>query len=113
MTAKVLGFKQPQPRAPRVWFYRPTLHWFGWRTLVPVIWGSDEWHSRDLCLGWNPTGQVVIRLWRFRDCDPDECVDFMCPSCGQWLGAARNGVWFCIRCESEDWDDDDEDVRAA
>lgn len=87
-------------RAPRVWFYAPELHWYGWQTLLPWIWGSDEWHRRDLALGWGFTGRIVIALWKFKrpcDCGPE------CPDCGRLIGASVNGVWQpCWHCEKED-----------
>lgn len=47
-------------RGPRVWFYKPTLWWYGWRTLLPVWRGGDEWGRRTIVIGWNFTGQVVV-----------------------------------------------------
>ena len=52
----------------RPWFYRPTLYWYGWRTLRPFWLGDDEWCRRTLVLGWNITGQIVIPLRECRGC---------------------------------------------
>lgn len=48
---------------PRVWFYRPCLYWFGWKTISPIYIGGDEWNRWTLMLGWTVTGRVVIALW--------------------------------------------------
>lgn len=50
-------------RKPRIWFYRPQLHWFGWKTLSPIVLGGDEWDRWTIMLGWTVTGRVVIALW--------------------------------------------------
>lgn len=50
-------------RKPRVWFYRPQLHWRGWRTLLPLSRGGDEFWRTTLVIGWVVTGQVVVALW--------------------------------------------------
>jgi hypothetical protein len=56
---------------PRVWFYRPVMYWYGWRTLRPFWFGNSEprdpardgtHFGRTLVLGWTITGQVVIWL---------------------------------------------------
>lgn len=49
----------------RVWFYRPSVWWFGWRTLLPYRLGCDEHNRRVLSIGWAITGQLNIAL---RDC---------------------------------------------
>lgn len=49
----------------RVWFYKPQLHWHGWRTLLPLnARGGDEWDWHTLTLGWTVTGRVVVALRR-------------------------------------------------
>jgi hypothetical protein len=53
----------------RPWLYRPELHWFGWKTLLPAWLGGDEWCRRTLVVGWNFTGQVVIPLRYCRGCE--------------------------------------------
>jgi len=50
----------------RVWLYRPELHWFGWMTLAPVMFGGDEYGRRTVVLGWNLLGQVVIAYGKAR-----------------------------------------------
>lgn len=49
-----------RPLRTRVWFWKPELHWYGWRTLHPWFTGGDEhdWHT--ICLGWNFTGRIII-----------------------------------------------------
>jgi hypothetical protein len=49
-------------RPPKVWFYRPRWHWFGWATLLPWYFGGDEYDRRTLMLGWAITGRVVFPL---------------------------------------------------
>lgn len=49
-------------RKPRLWFYKPTIWWYGWRTFVPVWLGGDEWGRRTLVIGWNFIGQLVIAI---------------------------------------------------
>jgi hypothetical protein len=58
--------------APRVYFWKPERHWYGWRTLWPVWTGEDPDGVRTLLLGWTVTGRAVVRLW---ECKDPECVD--------------------------------------
>jgi hypothetical protein len=44
------------------WFYRPQWYWYGWKTLLPISLGGDEWCRRDLVLGVSITGRVIIPL---------------------------------------------------
>lgn len=65
----------------KIWFYKPTLYWFGWKTLLPFARGGDEWCRRTLVIGWSLTGQIVIPLWYCKGCD----------GCG---GMVDGGAWF-------------------
>jgi hypothetical protein len=49
----------------RIWAYRPELYWFGWRTLLPLRTGADEYLRHTVVLGWTITGRIVIA---YRDC---------------------------------------------
>lgn len=53
-----------RPWSDRIWFWRPSLHWYGWRTLIPVVRGGDEYDWHTLMLGWTITGRVIIALRR-------------------------------------------------
>ena len=57
-------------RAPRVWFYRPQVHWYGWWTLVPFFYGHDEHARRVLVFGWTLTGRLCVAVW---GCGDPEC----------------------------------------
>lgn len=72
----------------RFWFYRPSVHWYGWKALRPFWFGDDEFHRKTVVIGWNPTGQVVIALWRFRNCGEDCEGRTECPVCtaSVWYG---------------------------
>ena len=86
--------------APRIWFNKPCIrNWYGWRTLLPFIWGNDEWHRRDLAIGWSQTGRIVIALWHFNldKCDPEECGGFC--DCGRLYSARINDIWECGNCD--------------
>lgn len=54
----------------RVWFYAPALYWFGWKTLLPVTFGHDEWSRQTLVIGWSITGRIVIPIGY---CGDDNC----------------------------------------
>ena len=54
----------------RIWFYRPELHWFGWRTLLPAHRAADEYDRHTLMLGWTVTGRIVIA---YRKCPGQNC----------------------------------------
>lgn len=54
----------------RVWFWKPSWHWFGWETLLPIGLGHDELARRTLVLGWTFTGRVIIPLG---DCGSEDC----------------------------------------
>ena len=45
------------------WFYKPQWYWFGWKTLLPVSFGGDEWCRLDLVVGFTITGRIIIPLW--------------------------------------------------
>ena len=53
-----------RPLSHRVWFWKPQLHWFGWRTLVPFYRGGDEWDWHTIVLGWTITGRVIFATRR-------------------------------------------------
>jgi hypothetical protein len=63
----------------RIWFYKPNLYWHGWRTFVPVFFGTDEFERHTVVLGWTVTGRVVIArknpcpggCWMWVDTDED------------------------------------------
>ena len=57
----------------RFWFYRPQWYWFGWRTLVPMRFGHDEWSRKALLLGWTITGEIVIALGY---CGDPDCYEY-------------------------------------
>lgn len=62
-----------RPLRSRVWFYKPTLYWYGWPTLRPFWRGGDEFNWHTLVIGWNLTGQVIIAT---RPCDgTGRCAD--------------------------------------
>lgn len=54
----------------RIWFWKPQWHWFGWRTLVPFMYGHDQYARRTILFGWTVTGRIIIALW---DCGNEEC----------------------------------------
>lgn len=49
-----------RPWRSRVWFYKPELYWYGWKTLRPVWYGGDEFNWHTVVIGWNLFGQAVI-----------------------------------------------------
>lgn len=54
----------------RIWFWKPQLHWFGWRTLIPFQTGGDEFGYRTIVLGWTVTGRIIIAVQK---CFCPEC----------------------------------------
>lgn len=66
----VVKFDQAR-REARIWFWRPQWHWFGWKTLIPFMYGHDEYARRTLLLGWTVTGRVIIPLWF---CGDEKCL---------------------------------------
>lgn len=48
----------------RVWFWKPSWYWHGWRTLLPWYIGGDESGRRTLLLGWTVTGRVIVAISR-------------------------------------------------
>ncbi len=50
--------------APRVWFWSPQWYWYGWRTLIPVYFGGDEYNRLTVVLGWTITGRIIVALSR-------------------------------------------------
>lgn len=44
----------------RVWFWKPSWYWLGWRTLVPFVRGHDEYSRETVLFGWTITGRVII-----------------------------------------------------
>jgi hypothetical protein len=57
-------------RANRIWLYKPQWYWHGWKTLIPLMIGHDEYARRTIMLGWTVTGRVVVPLG---DCGDPEC----------------------------------------
>lgn len=53
-----------------VWFWRPSWHWHGWTSLLPVLIGHDEYARLTILLGWPVTGRMIIALWY---CGNEEC----------------------------------------
>lgn len=47
-----------------VWFWTPCWYWHGWRTLLPVQRGGDEYGRRTLIFGWTVTGRVIVAISR-------------------------------------------------
>lgn len=65
----------------RIWFWKPQWYWFGWKTLVPLYYGHDEFARRTFMFGWTITGRVIIAVWNCGDplCikemgDPDDSI---------------------------------------
>lgn len=58
------AYVQRRPLRERVWFYKPSRYWYGWRTLVPFERGGDEYDWHTIVLGWTITGRVIIALRR-------------------------------------------------
>lgn len=61
--------------AGRIWFYKPSLWWHGWRTLLPLAFGGmcgDEYGRRTLVIGWTITGRIIIAV---RTCYCGECCN--------------------------------------
>jgi hypothetical protein len=54
----------------RIWFWKPQRYWFGWRTLIPFLYGHDQYARRTLLFGWTITGRVIIAVW---GCGSAEC----------------------------------------
>ena len=55
------------------WFYKPQWYWFGWKTLLPVSLGNDEWCRYDLVIGFTITGRIIIPLWGHSEKSCGEC----------------------------------------
>lgn len=55
-----------RPWKHRIWFYRPQWYWWGWKTLVPIRRGGDEFDWHTIVLGWSITGEVVIATHKCR-----------------------------------------------
>ena len=53
-----------------IWFWKPCWYWHGLSTLVPFLYGHDEYARRTIMLGWTITGRVIIALW---GCGSAEC----------------------------------------
>lgn len=56
--------KMRRPLRERVWFWKPELHWFGPKTLLPFGRGGDEWDWHTIVLGWTVTGRMIIATRR-------------------------------------------------
>lgn len=62
-----------EDKARGVWFWKPSLYWFGWKTLIPFLYGHDEYARRTLLFGWTITGRIIIPVW---ECDEaEQCWD--------------------------------------
>lgn len=70
------------PKSP-VWFYRPAWYWFGWGTLLPVLFGHDDYARRTMVLGWTITGRMVVAL---NYCGRAECYE----DALEWAGFMEN-----------------------
>ena len=53
-----------------IWFWKPQWYWHGWRTLIPVYYGHDQYARWTVMLGWTITGRAIIALW---GCGDPEC----------------------------------------
>lgn len=67
-TAAIILIQRQADRTP--WFWKPEWYWSGWKTLLPVRFGHDEYTRRTLVLGWTFTGRVIFPLW---DCGDSDC----------------------------------------
>ena len=83
----MIATPSPDRHPPRVWFYRPELYWYGWKTLLPIGRGHDEYAHWVLILGWSFAGRVLIALW---GCDDPEC-EAECEETRRWLAADAEG----------------------
>lgn len=54
----------------RIWFWKPCWYWFGWKTLIPFLYGHDQYARRTLLFGWTITGRIIIAVW---GCGSAEC----------------------------------------
>lgn len=63
----------------RVWFWKPSWYWFGWKTLIPFLYGHDQYARRTLLFGWTITGRVIIAVWGCGSpiCAQDSARDIM------------------------------------
>lgn len=63
----------------RIWFWKPQLHWFGWKTLAPFTYGHDQYARRVLCIGWTVTGRVLVAVWGCGDqsCEEEAARDIL------------------------------------
>jgi hypothetical protein len=60
MSEQGAGSAPRRPWRARVWFWKPSWYWHGWKTLVPFFTGGDEFDWHTVCLGWTITGRVII-----------------------------------------------------
>lgn len=67
-TAAVKVLIKQRDRTP--WFWNPQMHWFGWKTLLPLMVGHDEYARRTIVIGWTVTGRAIFPLW---DCGDPAC----------------------------------------
>lgn len=63
----------------RVWFWKPQWYWFGWKTLIPFLYGHDQYARRTLLFGWTITGRVIIAVWGCGNpvCEQDSARDIL------------------------------------
>lgn len=62
-----------QKASYKPWFYKPQWYWYGWKTLLPISLGNDEWCRYDLVLGTTITGRIIIPLWGHKASDCECC----------------------------------------
>lgn len=88
------AYVQHRPLRERVWFWRPSLHWFGWRTLSPVSTGGDEYDWHTIVLGWTITGRIIIATRR-------------CPKRGRCAGAGPLAPDWPVGWNEDAWEAQD------
>jgi hypothetical protein len=88
-----------------VWCYGPEWYWHGWRTLLPVQLGGDEYGRRTLMAGWTVTGRVVVAISRPGRLYPPDALEVEDPHTGDVLrasiypyggGVKRHGVQLSV-----------------
>jgi len=72
------GFRDFTP-----WVWKPQWYWHGWKTLIPLFVGHDEYARRTLCIGWTITGRIIFPLWY---CGSEQCLR-------ESLEAIQNGAY--------------------
>lgn len=83
-----------RPIKERVWFWAPQWYWFGWKTLVPIRFGGDEYDWHTIMLGWTVTGRVIVATRRCPQ--TGKCSDIEEPLVPDWpIG---------YRIDEDDWE---------